>query len=249
AGVLILGWVAASGGLGELTALSSRALFLLSASVLIAVGVGDTAFFESTRGLGLARAMTVSMTYPLLSALMAAMFLGEPLSGRLAVGSLLTLGGLVITVSPTGRERAGPEHLWFGIGGASLASLAWAVSVVMLKPSLGQVDAIQAQAVRLPVAALLLWSVPWTWRASAPLRRHGLAAVWRLLALGALTGISSVMFVAGVRHTGVAVATVLSSTAPIFAIPLGLVFLGERLTPIAIAGSLATVVGIAVLQL
>jgi len=45
------------------------------------------------------------------------------------------------------------------------------------------------------------------------------------------------------------VATVLSSTAPMFAIPLGALFLGERLTPQAVAGVVVTVAGIGILQL
>jgi drug/metabolite transporter (DMT)-like permease len=57
------------------------------------------------------------------------------------------------------------------------------------------------------------------------------------------------LFVAGVRHAGVAVATVLSSTAPIFAIPLGLVFLNERVPAVAAVGAAVTVLGIALLQL
>jgi drug/metabolite transporter (DMT)-like permease len=47
----------------------------------------------------------------------------------------------------------------------------------------------------------------------------------------------------------VAVATVLSATAPMFAIPLGVVFLGERMTPAAVVGTVMAVAGIAVLQL
>jgi drug/metabolite transporter (DMT)-like permease len=72
--------------------------------------------------------------------------------------------------------------------------------------------------------------------------------LWRLFALGAFSAASSILFVAGVRHAGVAVATVLSSTAPIFALPLGFFFLGERVAPIAVAGIILTIIGIAVLQ-
>jgi drug/metabolite transporter (DMT)-like permease len=57
------------------------------------------------------------------------------------------------------------------------------------------------------------------------------------------------MFVAGVKHAGVAVASVLSSTAPMFAIALAVVFLGERLTARALLGAAVTVAGIVVLQL
>jgi len=249
-GVLILAWVLSTGGLSGLTAMSWRAFVLLAVSVLLAVWLGDTVFFESTRDLGLARAMTVSMSYPLIAALLAAFFLNEPLTPRLALGSVLTLGGVVLTVvGETRSTSAARERFWIGVGAATLASVAWAASVVVLKPSLAEVDAIQAQAVRLPVAAVLLWMTPWSWGGVMALRRQGPHARWRLLALGGLTAVSSILFVAGVRYAGVAVATVLSSTAPIFAIPLGLVFLNERVPAVAAVGAAVTVLGIALLQL
>jgi uncharacterized membrane protein len=248
-GALILAWVAVTGGLAGLTAMSGRAFALLAISVVLAVWLGDTVFFESTRDLGLARAMTVSMTYPLIAALLAAVVLGESLTPRLAAGSVVTLGGVGLTVMAETRPgAAAPQRFWFGVAAATLASLAWAASVVVLKPSLGEVDAVQAQAVRLPVAAALLWMTPWSWGGATSLRRRGAAALWRLLALGIFTAIGSILFVAGVRHAGVAVATVLSSTAPMFAIPLGLVFLGERVAASAVLGTVVTVIGIAVLQ-
>ena len=248
-GALVLGWVAVTTGLPGLTAMSARAFALLAISVVLAVWLGDTVFFESTRDLGLARAMTVSMSYPLIAALLAAMFLGESVTLRLAAGSVLTLGGVGLTVmTETLPGAIARNRFWIGIAAATLASLAWAASVVVLKPSLGEVDAIHAQAVRLPVAAVLLWMTPWSWGGAISLRTQGSGALWRLLALGGLTAISSVLFVAGVRHAGVAVATVLSSTAPMFAMPLGLVFLGERVTVWAVIGTLVTVIGIAVLQ-
>src|SRR5262245_59931129 len=249
-GVLVLAWVVGTGGLTWLTGMSWRAFILLAVSVVLAVWLGDTVFFESTRDLGLARALTVSMSYPLIAALFAAFFLDEPLTPRLALGSVVTLGGVVLTVVGEVRSSAGvPDRFWIGVGAATLASLAWAVSVVALKPSLGEVDAIQAQAVRLPVAALLLWMTPWSWSVVTVFRRHGSRVLWPLAALGGLTAISSIMFVAGVRYAGVAVATVLSSTALIFAIPLGLIFLKERVPAAAVIGAAITVLGIALLQL
>jgi drug/metabolite transporter (DMT)-like permease len=47
----------------------------------------------------------------------------------------------------------------------------------------------------------------------------------------------------------VTVAAVLSSTAPLFAVPLGILFLGERLSPTAALGAVVTVIGIVVLEL
>jgi drug/metabolite transporter (DMT)-like permease len=71
----------------------------------------------------------------------------------------------------------------------------------------------------------------------------------RFTVLSALTAVSSVMFVASVKYAGVTMASVLSSTAPLFAIPLGVVFLGERLPPAVVLGAIVTVAGIVVLRL
>ena len=57
------------------------------------------------------------------------------------------------------------------------------------------------------------------------------------------------LFVASLKYAGVAVGSVLSATAPLFAIPLGVVFLGERLSVATVLGALLAVAGIVVLQL
>jgi drug/metabolite transporter (DMT)-like permease len=246
--VLIVAWIAAVDGLGGLTDMSARAVWLLAISVVLAVGVGDTIFFESVKWLGLVRAMTMSMVYPLFAALLAALLLGEAPTLRVSVGGLLTLAGLILTVRAKGGEVPAHGRFRLGLVAALVAALAWAVSVILLKPALEEVDAVRSQAIRLPLAAAMLWVTPWAWSAHRPLREQGRVGLWQLFALGALSAASSILFVAGVRHAGVAVATVLSSTAPIFALPLGFFFLGERVTPIAIAGIILTVIGIAILQ-
>ena len=246
--VLIVAWIAAMDGLGGLTSMSARAVWLLAISVVLAVGVGDTIFFESVKWLGLVRAMTVSMVYPLFAALLAALLLGEAPTMQVSVGGLLTLAGLILTVRAKGGAVPAHGRFRLGLAASVVAALAWAVSVILLKPALDEVDAVRSQAIRLPLAAAMLWVTPWAWSVHRPLREQGRAGLWRLFALGTLSTASSILFVAGVRHAGVAVATVLSSTAPIFALPLGFFFLGERVAPIAGAGIILTIIGIAILQ-
>lgn len=247
-GVILVVWVLATAGAGAFTAISAHAWLLLTLSIVIAIAIGDTVFFESTRALGLGRAMTISTTYPVGAAAIAAVFLDEPLTLTIMVGTLVTLAGLVFIVAPW-AERAPEERFWFGVGTAALASLAWAVSTVLVKPPLAEMDAVTAQAIRLPLASASLWLTPWARTAPRALALSGRSVHVRIVVLGVITSVSSVMFVAGVKHAGVAVASVLSSTAPMFAIPLGVVFLGERLTARALLGAAVTVAGIVVLQL
>jgi DME family drug/metabolite transporter len=247
AGALLLGWVLAARGATALVAMSWSSALLLALSIVLAIAIGDTVFFESTRRLGLGRGMTIAMTYPLVAAVLAALFLGEALTIRVVAGSLLTLGGLaLIVLSRTGEPAV--EGWWLGVGGALLAAVAWGASAVMLKPPLQEVEPITAQALRLPLAGAVLFATPWARGTVRALRASAPAVVWRMVLLGVVTAVSSVLFVASLKWAGVAVATVLSATAPMFAIPLGLVFLGERLDRRRLVGTAVTVAGIVVLQ-
>jgi len=248
-GGIVLSFVLLQGGGTDLLTLSPRVVFLLALSVLVAVGVGDTLFFEGTRTLGVAVAMTVSMSYPLITTLLAVLLLGETLTPRLTVGILLTLGGLVVIVTGgTGPDADGSDRSRFGLVLAALAAVAWAVSALLMKPPLREVDAVTATAVRLPLIAAALWCTPWSRDTVGRLRASNRATRLALAGLGSLTALTTVMFAAGLKYAGVAVGTVLSSTAPLFSIPLGLWFSGERLRPATAVGMIVTVTGIALMQ-
>jgi drug/metabolite transporter (DMT)-like permease len=81
------------------------------------------------------------------------------------------------------------------------------------------------------------------------LRAHLRDAGLLLLALGALTGLSAVLFLAGLKYAGVALTTVLSSTTPLFALPIGYVALGERVSWRAAGGAALCVAGLSLLAL
>jgi len=247
-GVLLIAWVLATAGAGVFTAISASAWLLLGLSIVTAIALGDTVFFESTRAIGVGRAMTISTTYPLGAAVIAAAFLNEPVTVPIAAGSLVTMAGLVLIVAPW-AERAPEERFWFGVGAAAIASLAWAVSTVLVKPPLSEMGPVTAQAIRLPVASMVLWLTPWARPVPRTFAKSSRAVQIRIVILGAITSVSSVMFVAGVKHAGVAVASVLSSTAPMFAIPLAVIFLDERITLRAFLGIVLTLAGIIALQL
>lgn len=240
---------ARDGGFGRLTAIGQTNFLLLAVSIVVAIALGDVMFFESARFLGLARAMTVSMVYPLMSAGFAAVFLGEPLSARVGAGSVVTLTGLVLIVRARDGERVREERLGLGLAAAFTAAVAWAASLLLLKPALGTLDPITTQAVRLPLASLVLFATPWGWAAPRQVLTADRSTLRRLALLGVITAGSSVLFVTSVKLADVAVAAVLSSSAPLFALPLGLIFLGERVTRSALAGTALAVTGVALIQL
>src|SRR5215468_1975944 len=245
---IVIGWMLVAGGLESVLTLSMGSLALLAVSIVLAIAVGDTIFFESTQRLGLGRAMTISMSYPVVAASLAALLLGERLTAAIIVGGLLTLAGLVLIVLAR-TDAPGQPRPWRGVVEALVAALAWGVSVVALRVPLDEIDPVSAQAIRLPVGALILWGTPWAMRGVPVLMRGGWPLLLRLIALAVVTAVSSVLYGASVKYAGVAVASVLSSTAPLFAVPLGVVFLGERLPRLALVGTAVTMIGIVVLRL
>jgi len=246
--MIVIGWMLVAGGLETVLTLSMGSFALLAVSIVLAIAIGDTIFFESAQRIGLGRAMTISMSYPVVAASLAALLLGERLTAPIVTGGLITLAGLVLIVMAR-AEAPGQPRPWRGVVEALLAALAWVVSVVALRVPLDEIDPVSAQAIRLPVGALILWVTPWALRGAPVLLRGGSPLFGRLVVLAAVTAVSSVLYGASVKYAGVAVASVLSSTAPLFAVPLGVLFLGERLPLLALAGTGVTMIGIVVLRL
>jgi drug/metabolite transporter (DMT)-like permease len=248
--VLLVPVALALGDVRALRQVSLLAWTCLVISILAAFGVGDTAFFESTKHLGFSRAMTISTAgYPLLASALALWWFGERITLGLAVGSVVTLGGLALIVSEGRGDTPGQaEGRRRGLGLAVVAALAWAVGAAVMKPPVREIDPITIQVVRLPLTTLLLWATPWARGTARGLwaERHAVGS--RVLALGGLTAVSTVSFLAGLKYAGVALGTVLSSAAPLFALPIGFLALGERMTWRAATGAGLAVTGIAILS-
>lgn len=249
ASVLLVPLALAFGDLRHLAHVTPLAWVCLVLSVLTALGIGDTAFFESTKFLGLARAMTISTAgYPIVASGLALWWFGERITLGMAVGSLVTLGGLVLIVSEGRADSPTPaEGRRRGLRLAVVAALAWAVSAALMKPPVQEIEPLAIQAVRLPLSTLLLWATPWARGTARGLWAQRRVVGRRVVALGALTALSSVAFLAGLKYASVTLGTVLSSASPLFALPIGFLA-GERVTWRAAAGAALTVAGIAILS-
>lgn len=243
--------VVASGRLGTLAGVPRLAWVYLGVSVVTAFAIGDTAFFESAKSIGLARAMTVSMAYPLIASALGVWLLGERVTLAIGVGAVITLGGLALIVSegappaPTLRK----DEWSRGFGLALVTAMAWGVSPVLMKPVILDVDPVSVQAVRLPFAALVLWLTPWARGTGARVRAHLDETGPLLLGISFLTALSAVTWVAALKYAGVTLTSVLSSTSPLFALPIGLVAFGEHVSRRAVAGTVICLAGLAVLSL
>lgn len=249
-GGLVLVAAVAIGYGGEVVRMPLWAVLSLWASIILAMGIGDTIFFASMDHLGVTRALTLSMANPLLTTVVGIGFLGEEMTPPRAVGILLVVGGLCLVVSGKGEggsERRGATRQ--GVRLVFLAAGSWALSAVIMKPALQVVSVIAAAAVRIPMGGLILWLTPWARGTLRAIRTSTPAERARLGAICLLSAVGSLLFTSGIKFGGVAVGNVLASTAPLFTLPFEVWVLGHRPSRRTALGAVATVAGIGLMNL
>lgn len=105
AAVLALVWAALVRGAGGAAQLQASGLLLAVASGALASGLGYAIWYTALRGLSPAGAASIQLTVPVLAAVGAVLWLGEPLTPRLAITSAVILGGVGLVIA--GKKQSG----------------------------------------------------------------------------------------------------------------------------------------------
>ena len=234
------------GGLKAIAAIPVEQWLWLFLSVVMLLIVGDLLYFRSLDLAGVSWTMPVASINPLWAVLLAAVFVDEPLSWKLLAGTLLVIAGLVLVSRST--NNTGPvDHRRQRIGLllALLTSVAWAVGLVILKPAAAGLDSVVANSVRQPMAALMMLGLSLArghWKDLRELDRRS----WLTIAVASLvgTGLGSLLFVLAIQLVGAGRTAVLTSTAPLMAIPLAVLWLHERPNRKTLSGALLATAGI-----
>ena len=238
------------GGWGALAAIPPSAWIWLAVSVLSLLVVGDSLYFRSMDLAGVSWAMPASSINPLWVVLLASVFVGEPLTWALLLGALLVIGGVVLvsrSIRPTqSTDQVDPRARRTGLVLALLVSALWAIGQVSLKPATAGMHSVVANSVRQPMGMLMLLGltlVQGQWRQLRTLDRRS----WAIIILASLvgTGVGSLLFILAIQTAGAGRTAVLTSTAPLLAIPFSVLWLHERPTRWTVAGTLLTSAGIA----
>lgn len=221
-------------------------VILLATSVILGMGIGDTIFVESIRRIGVSRAMPIANTHPFLTAAAAIAVLGEHVSALAFAGMGLVVGGVwqVTRGSSSGGGAGAGRDLLVGAGLATMAAMAWTASSVAVRPALDVIDVPLASLIRLPLASLFMVTVVTAQVGVAPLRRLGRGHLVLIVALGATSVASSTLYLLAVSLIGVARTAAINAVAPLCAMPLAVMFLGERVTPRVLLGTLVSIVGV-----
>ncbi|MDP2953121.1 MAG: DMT family transporter [Chloroflexota bacterium] len=223
-------------------------LTLLVASGVVSLGIGDSLYVMSLPLIGVSRAHPISITLcPLFTFILAATLLGENITSATIAGSCLVIGGVLLVVLSGRALRQTSEAVEQGPRGLIMvmtAAALWAVGFALLKLGVTGVDPVVGGYIRLLAGGvfligILLWRRPrLNLRQLTGWQRRGL--VW----IGLMTALSpGFLVVTAVKYAGAAKVSVLTSTSPLFALPLAVLFLGERLTWRTVLGTVLAIAG------
>ena len=222
---------------------------LLGLSGLIGIALGDTFFFEALQRLGAQPMVLLSLLGQVLTVFFALIFLDEYLTINMSLGILLVLAGTFFVLYSKINDKKNKntlEGIIFGL----LSVLCMSVSIIITKKGLASVSAIQAIFIRIlwGTSGLLIGGLvtrqlgAWL----SPLKKTGLMKKLFMAVSITLFGGFWLSHVA-LKYIDVSVANTLNSTAPLFAVPLAVIFLKEKVSAKAVIGTVISICGIILL--
>ena len=247
----IIPLVLLSGSLRDYRTLTTSQVLYLEGSVVAGGLLGDICYLLSLRLLGMSRCFPIINSYPLFTVLFSILFLHERVELALVGGGLLVIAGVYLIARPAkgiegqADRSAAPGQMIKGVLLALSTSVLYGAEAILVSLGVGHVNGIVANSIRIPVIAVVALFIAARRSAFGELRLdHGLGSIALAGVLGwALAGS---LWVAAIQHIGASKASIIGSTAPLLAVPLSMIFLGERPTRLTLAGTLLTVVGVIV---
>lgn len=222
------------------------AALCLGLSGLLGIAAGDTFYFRALVGLGPRLTVLLGTLGPVLTVLLAVVFLDERPSPAAWAGIALVTAGAswaMWETSPAGKARDRAK----GVRYALLAAGCMAAAVILAKAGVQDSPPLLSSVIRMACAGagLFAWGLAGSrlkgWL--TPLKDRRL--LLQLLAAVFLTVFGGFyLALVALKYTTAAVASTLTSTTPLFILPLSALMLREKITARAAAAAVLTAAGV-----
>jgi drug/metabolite transporter (DMT)-like permease len=178
---------------------------------------------------------------PVLIALLATLFLGERFTGWLGLGLGLAFAGVVLI----GLSQPGGHNDLVGVGLCLLAALVYSISLVVQKPLVARLSAIQVTWLACTIGAVVC--LPFAGQLAHDTAHASASDVGWVVYLGVFpTAIAFTTYAFALRHMTASSLGITTYLVPPLTIFLGWLFLGEVPPTMAYAGGALALVGVAV---
>jgi len=247
-------------------------------SFLFGQVIGDTAYFKAQKELGTTLTLAISMTFPLFTVILSIIFLSYTFKYEMILSIVLIGAGIIVI----GKSKINAENkksldseshhqklisytLLKPIVYALIASLGWAIGLVIIKYVTDQIDikikilitvgesSIISNVIRFPFALLIL--VLMVWRENRIMDStqdlysfKKPSQTWIVLLIASVIGtsIGGYLYTEAAHTAGPIVMSLLASASPLFSLPLTYWINKERITKYGLLGVVSTFLGVIV---
>ena len=227
----------------------------LGLSSILGLVLGDTFLFQAYVRIGPRLSMLMMSTAPILSSIMAWMFLGELLSFSEIAGIVIAVAAIAWVATERKGDRSVVEDKNYksGLFLAFLGAFGQAANLVTAKIGLeGDFPTISATAIRLLVAFLALWLISLIrGELFLTVRQWKNGQAFKAIVAGTIVGpFLGIWFsLVAVQLAPVGVAATLMALPPVILIPLGYLAYRERVSRRGILGTVMAFSGVALIFL
>jgi len=249
--ILLITYIVVTGKYTSILDIPLQSLIYLIASGVLAMALGDTTYIKSLSMLDVSVAFPIAQcAFVLMAGLAAILWLNEPYSWNFVAGGVLIMFGiyLIASVGNKGVKAQNTRAISKkGVLVTLFAATLWATSTLTLKIGAEGLDPFVAAAIRIFIAAMVLTAIstPRRNKGLLHLRQYGAKSLLLVSAAGILTyGVAAVGYVSAIQMIGAAKTVLLTTSAPLFALPFSILFLNEKPTLSTIVGIIASVGGV-----
>ncbi|MBN2541834.1 DMT family transporter [bacterium] len=227
----------------------------LGLSGVIGLVLGDACLFQAFVLVGNHLAMLLMSLVPIISTLIAWIFLHESPSFVKIIAILLTVFGIIMVVlgKNTSKDIESRKRYMLGILLGLGGALGQAIGLVFAKKGLiNDLPGLSATLIRVLVATVLLWIITFaSGKARETIRKLSNKKATLAIIAGAFMGpfLGIWMSMVAIKYTYIGVASTLMALTPIMLIPVSHWIFKEKITVLTIAGTLIAVAGTALIFL
>ncbi len=210
---------------------SEYAIFLISG--ILGMAIGDTLFFMSLNRIGAGLTAIVGYMYSPSIILFSVLFLKESLNLLQIVGVILILSALLSTTQIKLPKNLSRKGLLIGLLWGTLASIATAIGIVLIKPMLGKTPLLWATEIRL-LAGFISLSIITLF---LPSRKRIITSIFTTKGFGYTIGgsffgayLALIVWIGGMKYTQASVAAPLNQISNIIVFILAAMILKEPIT-------------------
>ena len=208
---------------------------------VIGVFINQWSFFVGLQTADSTTSALILATTPILTSVLAAIFLKEKLTIRMLMGSIVAIIGIYFVVA---KGNLTSLHIDKGLLWIVLTMITFAIMIIMTRLLSNRIDPLTITLYSNVVG--LIVSIPFVFLLDTPIKISSDLSDWSFLIGTAVVvhGIANLIWNQNIRHVDASKASVLSNLEPFVAMIMGLILLYKPITGSEILGSLLIVGGV-----